>query len=135
MSIKLKGMERINANLKRLERGARADLLIGTLERSAEPFERHYANGAHEEIRPGVKTRMISRSPRETRVAVGSRHPLAHIFEFGTRQRYRKTADGEARTGKITKMGFARRAFDVNVRPWFRNVSRMLFADLRRMVR
>ena len=129
MTLKIKGLDGIEKGLQRMERSVRADKMGNVLKASARPMEREYAGGAPQVIRRGVRTREVDKRPNVSTVAVGSRHPLVAIEEFGTRRR--RTNRGRGR-GRIIAKGFARRAFDTNVHGWFRDIGRLLWREVKR---
>lgn len=127
--IKLKGFDGIDAGLKRMDKAVRADVLARVGEESADGMLVDYTYGAPPTIRRGVRVREVEKRPDRAVVAVGSRHPLVHIFEFGTKPR--RTDEGYRR-GRIIKRGFARRAFDTNVGAWFRRTGELLWREVKR---
>ena len=129
---KIRGFDGIDKALTRLERSVRADVLVDVLNDSAEPIEHDYRVGAPDFLQRSVRTRVITKQSHRATTATGTKHPLAHIFEFGTRRR--STRGGLGR-GKITKIGFGRRAFDTNVNRWFTNTGRLLWQRIRRVGR
>ena len=142
----VRGFDKINRRLARLAGDLeRTRVLERALVSSAKPMEREYEAGAPLSIRPGVRTRVADERPGKVTVAVGSRHPLAHIFEFGTKRRNTGGAKRDRATGRFVKgtgktanrgriiaQGFARRAFDVNVQGWFRNVGKSIWREVKR---
>lgn len=129
MTLRVKGFDGIDRALRRLDNTMRADTLVRVLTESAEPIEQDYRSGAPPVIARSVRTRVISKAPHRGTVATGTKHPLAHIFEFGTR--LRRTAKG-FRRGRIVKIGFGRRAFDTGVNRWFRDTGRLLWREVKR---
>ena len=128
-SVRLKGFKGIDKALDKMARTVRSDVLERVAEDSADRMLADYKAGTHPTIRRGVRVRTVDKRADKVAVAVGSRHPLVAIFEFGTRRR--QTAAGSAR-GRITPMGFARRAFDKNVSSWFRDTGRLLWNEVKR---
>ena len=143
-TIKVTGLKEARANLKRMDRELRGQVLMQAVEESAHPFERDYKRGAPEVLRRGGKwwidTRHGDRTPNRAQVLVGTKHPLAHIFEYGTRRRFnvrwkKKPLSKRRATGRITPIGFARRAFDQNVQPVIRNFGRIVMKRITKVVR
>lgn len=127
--IRLKGFDGIDRALREMKANVRSDKLEVVADRSADPMLVDYTYDAPPAIRKGVRVRTVDKLPNRVTVAVGSRHPLVHIFEFGTKRR--KTKAGAGR-GRIRKIGFARRAFDTNIARWFGRVGDLLWAEVRR---
>lgn len=130
--IRVKGFDGLDKALQQLSHSVRADVLERVATESADPMRADYAQGAPEVVQRNVHVRTADKRPNTVWVAVGSRHPLAHIFEFGTRARRTKSGAGR---GRIEKQGFARRAFDVNVERWFTGVGRLLWREVKRVGR
>ena len=126
--IQLRGFDRIDKALSRMEKSVRADALERVADKSSDDMLLDYAYDAPPAIRKGVRVRTVDKTPNRVTVAVGSRHPLVHIFEFGTQRR--KTKGGAGR-GRIRKIGFARRAFDTNIARWFGRAGQLLWAEVK----
>lgn len=129
---RVKGFNGIDRALQRLDTQMRAETLVRVLKESAEPFEAEYERGAPPFLHGKVRTRVADVGRTGATVATGSKHPLAHIFEFGTR--VRKTSSGWLR-GSIRNMGFGRRAFDTRVQSWFGDVGKLLWREVKRVRR
>lgn len=124
--IKIKGEKELVRALKRMTDSVRADALERIAHDAMIPLERDYRSRAHPTVQPGVHTRTIEagRGRFKAEVATGSRHPLAHIFEFGTKLRTRLSG---AITGRIRPLPFARPAFDRNAAKVIRGVGKSLW--------
>lgn len=138
-TVRIRGLDGIDKALNKLANETRASVLVDALEDSGRPIEREYAAGAPPFISGGVRTRVLESAPRRARIAIGTKHPLAHIFEFGTKRR-RTTGSGKvqkkpAYRGRIHKIGFGRRAFDTNVDAWFRDIGRRIWKRVERVGR
>jgi len=127
MRFNFKGLDE---GLKRLERSVRAEVIERVSVKAAEPMARDAKAGAHPgKIKRGTGQRIADKGPLSVTTAVGSRHPLAQIFEFGTRRRKLKSG---ADRGRIQKIGNVRRAFDKNVGRWFSDIGRRLWREIAR---
>ncbi len=139
VTVKIKGFDKVAANLDRMARKTRSDAVNKALVRSARPMEAQYRSNAPSFLKRGVSIRQPVRVMRGVfRVTVGSRHPLAHIFEFGTKLRVtlgKGRYSKGARRGRIRALGFGRRAYDASVRMWFRLIGVELWKEVSRSVR
>lgn len=139
-TVRMTGMKEVQANLKRMDRELRGQVLVDALKEGSHPFERDYKAGAPEVIKGKVRTRVGESLPNRAQVLVGTKHPLVHIFEYGTRYRFnvrrgKQALQKQRATGRITPIGFGRRAFDKNVRPFIRNFGRIVMNKITRVVR
>ena len=139
-TINLKGLEDVRDNLKRMDRELRGQVLVDALKEGSHPFERDYIAGAPAVIRRVVRTRVGESLPNRAQVLIGTKHPLVHIFEYGTRRRFnirwkKKALRKRRATGRITPIGFGRRAFDKNVRPSIGNFGRIVMNKIVQVIR
>lgn len=139
-TIKMKGLEDVRDNLKRMDRELRGQVLMDAVKEGSHTFERDYKAGAPDVIRRVVRTREGESSPNSAQVLIGTKHPLVHIFEYGTRRRFnvskgKQKLNKPRATGRITPLGFGRRAYDKNVRPFISNFGRIVMNKITRVVR
>ena len=127
--MRLKGFDGIDKRLRQMQDNVRTDVLKRVAEKSADAMEQDYRQGAPPVIAKSVRTRVVDASRYRATAATGTKHPLAHIFEFGTKQR--QTGQGWRR-GRIRKIGFARRAFDTNITKWFVDTGKLLWKEVSR---
>ena len=129
MTIRIKGDKELLRTLERLPQMVRADVLEAAARDAIEPMEKDYRGGAPPTIARGVRTRVIEKKPTGVQIATGTKHPLAHIFEYGTKLRVR---DSGGITGRIRAKAFGRPAFDKNVHGVFRRIGDSLWKAVSR---
>jgi len=128
-TVKIQGFEGIDRALGRMTKNTRAEVLERVVTESADGMLVDYTYGAPSFLRRFVAVRTADKAPGRAQVNVGTKHPLAHIFEFGTRLRRTKSRGSR---GRIEKIGFARRAFDSNVSQWFIRTGELLWREVKR---
>lgn len=134
-----RGIEGLNRAIAKLDKVTRAEVVWNSLEGSARRMENDYRVMAPQVFTKYVKTRRQTKTAR-TRfgVNVGTRHRLVHLFEFGTARR-KTLGTGKYRAGAgrgaMRTYGFARRAFDMNVGLWFKEVGVRMWREVKRVSR
>lgn len=128
MSVKITGARELVKALEDLPKFVQADVLEQSGTDALEPMRRDYQDRAPAFLEGKIRTRVLSKAPRFVKLATGTKHPLAHIFEYGTRLRRRKSG---GITGRIRERAFARPAFDGNAAKTLRSLGTHLWARIR----
>ncbi len=141
MTVRVTGLKEVARKIDRMSKAVSGAALQQSLLEAAEPFERDYRQGAPSFVEKTVRIRKGDSGQAKAQALIGTNHPLAHIFEFGTMRRYRQKwrgkplKTGSALTGLIRPIGFARRAYDTNKNSYPRNLARILFRSIKETLR